>query len=195
MDKLVIASQNPGKTREITQILDDLPLTCLSLPALGISEDVEETGDSYAANALLKAEFASRCTGLAALGDDSGLEVAALGGRPGLYTARYAPSVPERWARLLGELKDVPWEARGARFVCVIALSLPGQAPVILEGECRGLIAFEPRGAGGFGYDPLFFLPDYGCTMAELDEPVKNRVSHRARAVLKAKEFLDHGLR
>lgn len=190
MDKLVIATQNPGKTREIAQILADLPLSCLSLQALGISEDVDETETTYGGNALLKADFASRRTGLPALGDDSGLEVAALDGRPGIYTARYAPSVPERWAKLLGELKDVPWERRTARFVCAIALSLPGREPIIVEGECQGLIALEPKGQGGFGYDPLFYMPEFGCTMAELDEAVKNRVSHRGRAVLKAREAL-----
>ena len=190
MDKLLIATHNPGKIREISQILADLPFACLSLQAAGITEDVAETGETYAANALLKANFASRLAGRPALGDDSGLEVGALGGRPGLQTARYAATNPERWAKLLGEMEGIPWERRTARFVCAIALAAPGRAPAIVEGTCEGIINFEPRGLGGFGYDPLFYLPDYGCTMAELDDEVKNRVSHRARAALKARDIL-----
>lgn len=190
MDKLLVATHNPGKFREISQILADLPFVCLSLQAAGITEEVAEAGETYSANARLKADFASRRTGLPALGDDSGLEVAALGGRPGLQTARYAPTNPERWAKLLGELEGIPWEGRAARFVCAMALAAPGRAPAIVEGTCEGIISFEPKGLGGFGYDPLFYLPDYGCTLAELDDEVKNSVSHRARAALKAREIL-----
>jgi XTP/dITP diphosphohydrolase len=191
MDQLLIATQNPGKTREISHILAGLPFACVSLVDLGIKEDIEETGDTYAANALLKANFALQTTGLPALGDDSGLEVDALGGRPGLHTARYAPTNPERWAKLLGELKDVPWEKRTARFVCVIALAAPGREPQFVEGACHGIIGLEPKGQGGFGYDPLFFVPEYNCTMAELPDDVKNRISHRGQAVLKAREVLE----
>ncbi len=191
--KLLIATQNPGKLREISEIIGDLPITYQSLTDVGIKEDVAETGDTYAANALIKANFATQATGLVALGDDSGLEVDALGGRPGLYSARYASSVPERWAKLLGELKDVPWVQRTARFVCVMAITAPNREPIIVEGECRGLITFEPKGTNGFGYDPLFYLPDYGCTMAELPEDVKNRVSHRGVAAMKAKAALLEG--
>jgi XTP/dITP diphosphohydrolase len=190
MDKLLIATHNPGKTREIREILTDLPLACLSLNEVGIVEDIEETGTTYAENALLKANFAHKATGLPALGDDSGLEVDALGGRPGLHTARYAPTNPERWAKLLGELRDVPWEQRTARFVCVIALVDANGQTQLVEGACEGVIGFEPKGQGGFGYDPLFYVPDYGCTMAELSEDIKNAISHRGRAVLKAKEVL-----
>ena len=188
--KLIIATHNPGKAHEIGEILGDLPLQCLTLTEAGISQDIAETGDSYAANALFKATFTTRATGLPALGDDSGLEVEALGGRPGLLSARYAPTTPERWAKLLFELKDVPWEKRAARFRCAIALAAPNRDPLTVEGVCEGLIAFEPKGEGGFGYDPLFYLPDQDCTMAELPEEVKNRVSHRGRALLKAKQIL-----
>jgi XTP/dITP diphosphohydrolase len=188
--KVVIATHNAGKAREISAIIRDLPLEYLTLKEAGFSQDIAETGDTYAANALLKATIAARALGLPALGDDSGLEVDALGGRPGLHSARYAPTTPERWAKLLAELKDVPWEKRSARFVCVVALAAPNREPITVEGECRGLIAFEPKGEGGFGYDPLFYMPDCNCTMAELDDEVKNRVSHRGRAVLKAKEVL-----
>lgn len=192
MNKLLIATHNPGKLREISQILStsDFPLVCLSLTEANIPQDIAETGDTYAANALLKAEFAAQTSGLPSLGDDSGLELDALGGRPGLYSARYAPTQPERWAKLLAELKDVPWEKRTACFRCVIALVAPGRETQIVEGRCEGFIGFELKGTGGFGYDPLFYVPEFNCTMAELDEDVKNRISHRGRAVLKAKEVL-----
>lgn len=187
---LIIATHNPGKVREIAAILGTLPIECKSLDDLGISQEVEETGDSYAANALLKAAFATHTAHLPALGDDSGLEVEVLGGRPGLHSARYAPTVHERRVKLLDELKNVPWERRAARFRCIVALTAPGRDPQVVEGVCEGLIAFEPKGSGGFGYDPLFYLPEFGCTMAELSDTVKNQVSHRGRAVLKAREVL-----
>ncbi len=192
--KLIVATHNPGKVREIATILAALPVECQSLDDLGISQDIEETGDTYEANALLKATFATSITQLPALGDDSGLEVEALGGRPGLHSARYASSAQERRAKLLDELKDVPWEKRAARFRCLVALTAPGREPQVVEGTCEGLIAFEPKGLGGFGYDPLFYLPKLGCTMAELSDDVKNRVSHRGRAILKAKEILQEWL-
>jgi XTP/dITP diphosphohydrolase len=195
MEQLIIATHNPGKTREIREILAGLPLACLSLKEFGIVKDIEETGTTYEANALLKARFAAQTTGLLSLGDDSGLEVAALGGRPGLHTARYAPTNPERWAKLLGELKDVPWEGRAARFVCVIALVSPGGQTQVVEGTCDGIIGLEPKGEGGFGYDPLFYMPEFGCTMAELSDEVKNQISHRGRAVLKAREVLEGWLK
>jgi XTP/dITP diphosphohydrolase len=187
---LIISSHNAGKVREIAAILSDLPLKVRSLNELGIQEEVEETGGTYAANALLKAQFATVQAGLAAMGDDSGLEVDALQGRPGLYSARYAPTVEERRVRLLGEMKDVPWERRTARFRCAVALTAPGREPRIVEGLCEGLIAFEPKGRGGFGYDPLFYLPEHDCTMAEIGETLKNRISHRGRAVWKARDVL-----
>jgi XTP/dITP diphosphohydrolase len=192
MAQLLIATNNLGKLREIRQILNtpDFSLDCLSLTEVGIAQEIAETGDTYAANALLKAEFAARTSGLPSLGDDSGLEVDALGGRPGLYSARYAPTQPERWTKLLSELKDVPWEKRTATFRCVVALVAPGHETQIVEGNCTGYIGFELKGSGGFGYDPLFFMPEFNCTMAELEEETKNRVSHRGRAVLKAKEIL-----
>jgi XTP/dITP diphosphohydrolase len=189
MNKLLIATHNPGKMREIRQILEDLPLVCLSLTEAAIPQDIAETGDTYAANALLKAEFAAQTSGLPALGDDSGLEVDALGGRPGLYSARYAPTQPERWAKLLAELKDVPWEQRTARFRCVVALVAPGRETQIVEGICEGFIGFELKGSGGFGYDPLFYIPEFSCTMAELDEEPKNRVSHRGARWRRRKKF------
>jgi XTP/dITP diphosphohydrolase len=192
---LMIATHNPSKAGEISTILGDLPVNLKTLTDAGITTEIEETGDSYVANALLKANFALDATGLPSLGDDSGLEVDALGGRPGLYSHRYAPTTPERWMKLLGELRDVPWEQRTARFVCVVALALPNGEPILLEGECRGIIGFNAQGTGGFGYDPLFYLPSYGKTMAELPDEVKNRISHRGRAMAKVRDVLEELLK
>jgi len=191
--KLLVATRNPGKMRELRILFSDLPVAVLTLDEAGMNEETAETGDTYAANALLKANAAYQATGLLSLGDDSGLEVDALGGRPGLYSARYGEGTltwPERRAKLLGELEGVPEEKRTARFRCAIALCAPGQPPTTLEGVCEGRIAFAPAGSGGFGYDPIFYLPDYGCTMAELDEEAKNQISHRGRAAQKAKAVL-----
>jgi len=188
--KLVIATHNAGKAHEIRALLGNLTLETIALHEAGVVEDIAETGNTYAVNALIKATFAAQATGLPALADDSGLEVDALGGRPGVYSARYAPTSPERWAKLLAELKDIPWEGRTATFRCVIALAVPDHTPQTVEGVCQGFIAFAPKGQGGFGYDPLFFLPDQGCTMAELSEEVKNQISHRALAVQKARPLL-----
>jgi XTP/dITP diphosphohydrolase len=191
--KLLIASHNPGKIREFDAIFNHLTVEYLTLNDVGITEPIPETGDSYAANALLKATAACRATGLFTLADDSGLEVDALGGRPGLYAARYAgPNATnaDRWAKLLAELGETQQAGRAARFRCAIALAHPSGETQVVEGVCEGQIAFAPAGTGGFGYDPLFYLPEYGCTMAELDEALKNQVSHRARAAQKAKPII-----
>jgi XTP/dITP diphosphohydrolase len=157
---------------------------------------VPETGDTYADNARLKAVALAEASGRVTLGDDSGLEVAALGGRPGLYSARYAgpgASDADRRQKLLQELGQRP-PPRPARFVCAVAVAVPSEAGGVgvrdFEGECRGEIALEARGQNGFGYDPVFLLPAYGLTMAELPEAVKNTLSHRARAVQAALGYL-----
>ena len=191
--RLVLATHNAGKIRELKEILSELPVELASLADMALAEETEETGDSYAANALLKATAVCRLTGLPTLGDDSGLEVDALGGRPGLHTARYAgPTAtnPDRWAKVLAELRDTPWPERTARFRCAMALVNPGSPPQVVEGFCEGMVALTPSGVGGFGYDPIFYLPEYGCTMAELNQEIKNQVSHRARAAQKAKEVI-----
>lgn len=193
MTTLLVATTNKGKQREIAQILADLPIQLLSASDLMLQVEVEENGDSYAANALLKATTYCQLTGLPTLADDSGLEVRALNNRPGLYSARYAgkgASNPERWSKLLAELNDVPADQRGARFVCVVALVAPGKGPFLAEGVCEGTIAAQPIGEGGFGYDPLFYLPEFNCTMAQLRDETKNKVSHRALAVAKAAPVL-----
>ena len=193
MLKLLLASQNLGKLREMQFILQDLPIQIISPAELGIQLDVEETGETYAENAALKAKAFAKASGLIALGDDSGLEVDALGGAPGLYSARYAP-IPnaddgDRRNFLLKKLAAYsrPWRAR---FRATIAIALPNGEIYFSEGICEGEIILDERGSGGFGYDPIFYLPEKGCTMAELAEDEKNRLSHRAKALEKAKEFI-----
>jgi len=181
---LVVATGNPGKLREIRAILAELPVTLSGLaehPGVALPEE----GDDYARNAAVKAEAVARATGLAAVADDSGLEVDALGGAPGPRSARYGgPGLDDagRVARLLSALDGRSGDARGARFVCVAALARPGEETRTARGECAGRILEAPRGAGGFGYDPIFEVGAGGRAMAELLEDEKNRISHRARA-------------
>jgi XTP/dITP diphosphohydrolase len=192
MTRLLIATNNRGKLQELLPLLGDLPLQLVTPHDLGLCLTVEETGTSYAENARLKAEACAQASGLLTLADDSGLEVDALGGAPGVYSARYAgenATDAERRAQLLRALREVP-APRPARFRCVIAIAQPEAATAYFEGVCAGEILMEERGTHGFGYDPLFFVPDYGCTMAELPPTVKNQLSHRARAVQAAQPFL-----
>lgn len=190
--RVLIATNNPGKLREYKELFKDLALTITSPQEEGISLFVEECGRSYAENAILKAEAYARASGLLTLADDSGLEVEALGGAPGIFSSRYGKkaSDEDRYRLLLERMKGVPWEKRQARFVCCIALTTPQGEAETAEGFCPGVIAFAPRGEHGFGYDPVFYLPEEGCTMAELEPEVKNRISHRARAAMKIKEVL-----
>lgn len=191
MHELLIATRNPGKLREFAAIFDGLGLRLRTLDELGIPDEVEETGETFAANALLKAEAYMALSGLPTLADDSGLEIAALRGAPGVYSARYGGVKGEAQLRyLLEQMHDVPWHARLARFVCVIALARPGHAPELAEGTLPGVIELEPKGSGGFGYDPLFYLLDEDCTLAELPAERKNQISHRANAARAAREVL-----
>jgi XTP/dITP diphosphohydrolase len=183
--QIVLASGNAGKLREIESILADLPVTVVPQSAFGVS-DAEETGSTFLDNALLKARRAATATGLPAIADDSGLVVDALGGRPGVYSARYAgPDAGDEAnnRRLLEELAGVPDAERGAAFRCVACYVTPGGGePVVAEGEWRGRILDAPRGAGGFGYDPVFHVPEHGMSSAELTPAEKNRLSHRGKA-------------
>lgn len=191
--KLLIATNNPHKLAEYQAILGDGPWQLLSLKEVGIEHEVDETGDTYAENARLKATTAARLSGLLTLADDSGLEVDVLGGAPGIRSARYAgegASSSDRIERLLQALAGVPAERRQARFVCVIILAKHDQVYGPFVGECQGVIVDLPRGQFGFGYDPVFYLPDYHCTMAELPPAIKNRISHRAGAVAAAEPLL-----
>lgn len=195
---LVIATRNPGKVRELEDLLGDLEIKLLSLTDFPKLPKIPEEGASFGENAAFKAKEVARLTGLAALADDSGLEVAALGGLPGVHSARYAqnrsapetPSDEDNWRKLLDEMKDVPWERRQARFVCEIALALPDGRLYRTHGECPGMIALEPEGNQGFGYDPVFWLPDYGATVATVGLKIKNRISHRAQALSALKKLL-----
>jgi XTP/dITP diphosphohydrolase len=188
---LVMATKNPGKVRELATLLGDVGVRLLSLADFPEIPEVPEKGATFAENAAFKAREVARLTGLPALADDSGLEVAALAGRPGVFSARYAqdrtapaPSTDEdNWRKLLDEMKDVPWERRQARFVCEIALALPDGRLFRTRGECPGSIALQPEGQAGFGYDPVFWLPEYGATVASVGLEVKNRISHRAKAL------------
>ncbi|GAB4108943.1 MAG: RdgB/HAM1 family non-canonical purine NTP pyrophosphatase [Acidobacteriota bacterium] len=180
--QVLLASRNPGKVREWESILAGLPIEVLTL-AEGWDHlpDAVEDGSTFAENARLKALHFMALTGLPTIGEDSGLEVEALGGRPGVWSARYGPDDPARIRRLLSELAGVP-PPRPARFVCALCLALPDGRRLEVEGDVRGLITLEPRGSGGFGYDPVFYYPPAACTFAELPPERKNEVSHRAAA-------------
>jgi XTP/dITP diphosphohydrolase len=194
MPTLLIATTNQNKLREYAAIFAGLPFELRSLRDVGIDDDVEETGATFAENAQLKAEFYTARSGLAVLADDSGLEVVALGGEPGVFSQRYAgpdASDADRNAFLLKKLEGVPFHARLARFVCVIALARPGGPVETAEGVLPGVIELAPRGAHGFGYDPLFYVLDENATLAELPAEHKNQISHRARAARNARVVLE----
>ncbi len=196
--ELLIVTDNPGKKREYQALLASLPVPIRFPSDLGLQIRVAETGTTYAENAALKARAGVQASGLLAMADDSGLEVDALGGAPGVRSARYVPgSDADRIAALLARLDSIPWEERTARFRCVIAIATPEGELYTTEGTCEGIIATTPAGTGGFGYDPVFYLPEFGCTMAQLPPEVKNRISHRARAVEAAlpilRNLLEHG--
>lgn len=181
-----MASSNAGKLREIERILADFNIEIVPQSELGVT-DADETGTTFVENALIKARHAVDATGLAAIADDSGLAVDFLGGSPGVYSARYAgPDATDEQNndRLLAELNGVPDEARGAAFHCVVCFVQPDESePVIAEGVWHGRILRERQGRGGFGYDPLFFVPDAGCASAELEPEDKNLRSHRGQAL------------
>ena len=184
--KLLLATSNRGKLRELSELLGDVPFELISLADVGIDTDVEETGLTFEDNAVLKAETYRDLSGMLTLADDSGLEVDALGGEPGVRSARYAgpdASDSDRIRVLLSNLADTPESSWTARFRCVIALAAPEQTTKLYSGVCSGRIVREPRGENGFGYDPVFLFPELGLTMAELTSEQKNAVSHRALAV------------
>jgi XTP/dITP diphosphohydrolase len=194
MPTLLVATTNQNKLREYTAIFAGLPIELRTLRDIGIADDVEETGATFAENAQLKAEYYAARSGLPTLADDSGLEVHALGGEPGVRSHRYAgPDATDagRNALLLNKLEGVPFHARLARFVCVIALARPGGAIELVEGVLPGVIELAPRGSNGFGYDPLFYVLDENATLAELPPERKNQISHRARAARAAREVLE----
>jgi XTP/dITP diphosphohydrolase len=191
--KLLLATNNAGKLREFSSLLKGIPFQLTTLADHGIDVPVEEVGATFEDNARLKATACAAASQLLTLADDSGLEVDALGGEPGIMSARYAgddASDEQRVDYLLSKLKGIPWEQRQARFRCVIVIAHPSGETEVCEGECPGFIYFEPRGTQGFGYDPIFYLPELDKTMAELTVEEKNRTSHRARAAEKARQVL-----
>jgi len=200
-EKLLIATGNPGKMREYAELLSGLPFELVSLKDLDITHEVDETGETFAENAWLKASEYAVIAGLLTLADDSGLEVAALSGDPGVRSARYGgdafTSDEDRVELLLKNMKDVPWEERGAHFKCVISIAQPksplyerggreGDFDATLvtqaEGFVAGMIQYKPQGENGFGYDPVFYIPEFDQTAAQLSPDVKNQISHRAKA-------------
>jgi len=188
--KLLVATHNLGKVREYRQLLSDLPVDLVSLDDLGIAHDVDETGATFHENAWLKARAYCGLGQMLTLSDDSGLEVDALGGEPGVHSARYGGDLchtdQERVSLLLSNLEEIPWEQRTARFRCVIAICEPGGTEVSVVGSVAGMIQYEPQGNEGFGYDPVFYLPSFRSTIAQLSMEDKNRVSHRGDASRRA---------
>ena len=194
MHTLLLATSNYHKLEEYRAIFSDLPLRMFSLSEIQLNVDVEETGNSFAENANLKARAYVQMSHMLTLADDSGLEIDALGGAPGVHSARFLgreTSYEERFHVILEQLQGLPLEQRSARFRCVIALAEPTGNIRIVEGVVEGVIADCPRGSHGFGYDPIFFLPELGKTFAELDSVDKNRISHRARAAQSAYKLLE----
>lgn len=186
MVDIVLATRNKGKVKELKKLLENIDVNLLSLNDFDDLGEVEETGHTFEENALLKARKRASQTGYIAIADDSGLVVDALSGRPGVMSARYAginASDDDNNKKLLNELKDMPPEMRNAAFVCTLAVASPSGNEIIASGKCHGVIAEKEKGFGGFGYDPLFFLPQYGKTMAEVSSEVKNSISHRAKAI------------
>ena len=185
-DKIVMASGNAGKLREVARILGDLDINIVPQSEFGI-EEADETGTTFVENALIKARHAVAATGLPAIADDSGLAVDALHGRPGVYSSRYAGLDATDQAnidKLLAALDGVPDEKRGAAFHCVSCFVMPGdQEPIIAQGEWRGSILREKQGDGGFGYDPVFFVSETGCSAAQMGDEEKNARSHRGKAL------------
>jgi XTP/dITP diphosphohydrolase len=192
MRKLLIATNNRGKLAEYLELLKDLPFELTWPEKEGLKLKVEEKTGSYQENAIAKAVTWAKATGLITLADDSGLEVDALGGAPGPVSARYGglETDRERYELLLKKMEGIPWPQRTARFRCVIAIAYPDGEVHTFEGVMEGLIALEPKGEHGFGYDPVFFLPELGKTVAQLTLEEKNRLSHRAQAARKARDFL-----
>jgi XTP/dITP diphosphohydrolase len=194
MPKLLIATNNPGKAAELRILLQGCGWEIVTPADLGLELNVEEEGETYEENARKKALAGANASGLVTLADDSGIEIAAMGGEPGVHSARFlsdAATYGERFAEIDRRLADLPKDQRGCRFVCVIAVADPASGETkTAEGEVRGLVADRPRGESGFGYDPIFWVPHHSATMAELPEREKNIISHRARAIAIARQTL-----
>lgn len=192
--QLVFATGNAGKMKEIRMILSDVDAQVLSMKEAGLASDAEENGSTFAENALIKARACAKNTDAVVLADDSGLVIDALGGEPGIYSARYLgedTSYEIKNQAILDRLAGVPKEKRTARFVCAIAAAMPDGEVLVTRETIEGYIGEKPAGNGGFGYDPIFYVDEYGCSTAELTEEQKNEVSHRGKALRAMKEKLN----
>lgn len=196
MKRVIVATKNKGKLKEIKGILREFDFEILSMEEAGVSEDIEETGHTFEENAIIKATEIQKLTGAMVIADDSGLEVDALNGAPGIFSARYSGEHAndlKNNQKLLDELKEVPDRDRTARFVCAIAVALGENKVFTVRGTVDGVIGHAPAGENGFGYDPLFYLAQYGKTMAQLTPEEKNKISHRGMALVKmANELRKH---
>lgn len=191
--KIIFATSNEGKMKEVRMILQELNVPVLSMKEAGITAEIEENGSSFAENAKIKAQAIQKLHGAIVLADDSGLEIDYLDKAPGIYSARFMgedTSYDIKNRAILEKLQGVPDEKRTARFVCVIAAALPDGRTVTSEGVMEGRIGYEIAGENGFGYDPIFYLPEFGCTSAEISPEQKNEISHRGKALVKMKELL-----
>lgn len=194
MKEAIIATHNPGKVKEFKEILEPRGYDVKSLAEIGFTVEIEETGHTFEENAILKAEAVAKAVNKMVIADDSGLSIDNLGGRPGVYSARYAGEQKDDQAnieKVLSELKGIEKEQRTARFRCALAVSIPGEETKTVEGHVEGYIAEEPRGEYGFGYDPIFIVKDKDKTMAELTSDEKNKISHRADALKKLSKLLE----
>ncbi len=186
MRKLIVATKNSGKLKEIREILGGLPYEVISMEDAGITDDIEETGSTFEENALIKAREINKKTGQMVMADDSGLEVDYLNGAPGIYSSRFAgegATDEDKNNKLLELLKDVPVPNRTARFVCVIAVVFPDGTHFTVRGTCEGYIGHKPEGSNGFGYDPLFYIPRFNMTTAQMSSDKKHEISHRGKAL------------
>ena len=195
--KIIFATGNEGKMREVREILQDMDADILSMKEAGIQAEIREDGSSFEENAVIKARAVMELSGSIVLADDSGLEVDYLNKEPGIYSARYLgedTSYHVKNRSLIDRLEGVPDEKRTARFVCAIAAALPDGRVLTTRRTMEGIIGYEERGEGGFGYDPIFYLPEYGCSTAELSMEKKNELSHRGKALRAMKEMLREAL-
>ncbi len=195
MKRLIFATGNVNKMLEIKEILGELPVEILSMKEAGIEADIEENGSTFEENALIKAKEICKLAGEMVLADDSGLEIDYLNGEPGIYSARYMgedTSYSIKNKNLMDRLAGVPDEQRTARFVCAIAAAFPDGRSFVVRGTIEGMIGYEERGKNGFGYDPIFYLPEKGVSTAELSSEEKNSISHRGNALRKMRELLEH---
>ena len=197
MRKVIFATGNENKLKEIRMIMEDMDIEIVSMKEAGVYVDVEETGTSFEENSLLKAKAIAMKSGELTLADDSGLEIDYLNKEPGIYSARYMgedTSYDIKNAELLRRMEGVPDEKRSARFVCAVAMVRPDGTSEVVRATMEGRVAYEPAGVNGFGFDPIFFLPEYGCTSSELSPEDKNAISHRGKALRMIREVLEKEL-